>query len=200
MHLDGKSEELFLKFLDPRSVMLPSEIHELSRALLDAYRRQTADSPLKGENSFFNFMSEIMKKYYRYAEEIVVERKVKVTESGAILKWWKEIMAVPSIQGVLLSTPYSAAAPILKLAIITGYFVKEKWNKRSLRELIKAISSEVREDGSLQRFSEKIEDYEASMWRRVVESADEEVEELAIILEKARRKVYWRVKEEHWIS
>lgn len=98
MKLDKNSEELFLKYLDPTSMILPSEIHELSRVLLDAYRQQTATPFRNGETSFFSFMSEIMKKYYPYAEEIVVKRRVDVREHHNILKWWKELMTVPSIK------------------------------------------------------------------------------------------------------
>lgn len=129
MKLDSNLEELFLKYLDPTSMILPSEIHELSRILLDAYRQQTEKPSLNGETTFFSFMSEIMTKYYPYAEEIVVKRRVAVQEHHNILKWWKELMAVPSIQGILLTTPYTAAAPVLKLVVVAGYFVKEKWNK-----------------------------------------------------------------------
>lgn len=199
MKLDRTSEELFLKYLDPTSMILPSEIHELSRALLDAYRQQTKKSSLNGETSFFGFMSEIMKKYYLYAEETVVQKRVAVHEHRNILKWWKELMAVPSIQGVLLTTPYSAAAPVLKLAIVAGYFVKEKWNKKSLRELLKALSNEITEGRSLRSFSEKADSYEAAVFRKAIGSADPEVNELAIILEEARRRIYWRVEErQNW--
>lgn len=195
MRLNETSEKLFLKYLDPRTILLPSEIHELSRILLDAYRQQTEQTILNGETSFFSFISEIIKKYYPYAEEIVVKKRVIVQEHRDILKWWKELMAVPSIQGVLLASSYSLAAPVLKLVIVTGYFVKEKWNKKSLRELIKALSTEITEKRSLKNFSERADRYEATMFRKAVGSADLEVDELAIILEEARRKIYWRVEE-----
>lgn len=198
MKLDKTSEELFLRYLDPTSMILPSEIHELSRVLLDAYRQQTEKPFLNGETSFFSFMSEILKKYYPYAEEIVVKRRVAVHEHHNVLKWWKELMAVPSIQGILLTTPYSAAAPVLKLAIVAGYFVKEKWNKKSLRELLKALSNEIAEGRTLRDFSERAESYEAEVFRKAVGSADPEVDELAIILEEARRRIYWRVEEREY--
>lgn len=100
-------------------------------------------------------------------------------------------------QGILLTTPYSAAAHacILKLAIVAGYFVKDKWNKKTLRELLKALDNEITEKGSLRGFSEKADSYEAAVFRKAVGSADPEVDELAIILEEARRRIYWDVVE-----
>lgn len=48
-------------------------------------------------------------------------------------------------------------------------------------------------------FSERADSYEATLFRETVARADPEVDELAIILEKARRRIYWRVeKKEKW--
>lgn len=197
MNMDERSEKLFLKYLNPIEMILPSEIHELARVLLDAYRQQFEVDQLGNtfhEVSFFRFMSEILTKYYAYAERVAVERRINIEEHKNILKWWKEMMAVPSIQGVLVMTPYVAAAPILKLAIVAGYFVKEKWNKRNLRELLKNLSEEIIEGRSIKDFSERTDSYESAIFRKAVGSADVEVDELALILEEARSKIYWRVE------
>jgi len=194
MNLDQKSEKLFIRFMNPTEVLLPSEIHELARSLLDAYRKQTEDAYLQGEFPFFSFMSEIIKRYYLYIEEIVIKRRVTVREKRDILKWWKELIAVPSIQGILLATSHAEATPVLKLAIATGYFVKQKWNKRSLRKLIEALSQEISKGKSIREFSEQIRSYEYRLFRKVVGSAEPEVDELALLLEEARNRIYWQVE------
>jgi len=193
MVMNENCEKLLLSYLDPTKLILPTEIHELSRCLLDVYRQQTGENSLGVEASFLKFMSQIIVKYYPYVEEIVVKKNIVVEERHDVLKWWKELLAVPSIQGILVATPYSYAAPTLKLLVVAGYLVKEKWNKRSLRELIKTLSEEVSEGRLLHNFSERIQDREAVLFRHVVPSADPEVDELAILLEEARRRIYYDV-------
>jgi hypothetical protein len=198
--IDEKCENLLIRYLYPGQLIYPSEIHELSRGLLDAYRKQIEKSPYASEQSFFKFMSDIIEKYYTYVAEQVSKQNITIKEHQNILSWWKELLAVPSIQGVLVATQYAYAAPILKLSIVTGYFVKEKWNKKALRQVMDALGTEIIESPTLRNFSEKASTYEAKLYRKAVESSEPEVDELAIILEEARRKIYftiiWRVTDE----
>ena len=43
MLFDTKTEELWIKYLNPKETIFPAEIHELARGLLDAYRKITLD-------------------------------------------------------------------------------------------------------------------------------------------------------------
>jgi len=196
MWLDKETEKLFIRFLNPLEILLPSEIHELSRALLDAYRKQAQEK--LGDISFHYFIREILDKYYPYIEKLVIKRGISITEHINILKWWKQIIAVPSIQSLLINTPYSMAAPVLKICLVTAYLVKSKWHKRSLRKLVFSLDHEIREDGDLKKFSYKISEYEKHMLEEEVTSAESEVDELATMLIDARKKIYWRVKKESW--
>ena len=193
MTINEKHEDLLIRYLYPGKPILPSEIHELSRGLLDSYRRQNENIGNVSEQSFFKFISNIIEKYYVYVVENISKQNVTIEEHQNILSWWNQLLAVPSIQGVLVATKYAYAAPILKLTILTGFFVKEKWNKRSLRQVMNALGTEINEDPSLRNFSSKVSTYEARLYQKVVQSSEQEVDELAIILEEARRKIYYRV-------
>lgn len=192
MWLDERAEELFIRFLSPLEIPLPTEVHELSRLLLNAYNAQARKAG--GDISFYQFISEILQKYYPYIEKLIVENKVSITEHTNILKWWKQIIAVPSIQGLLVNTQYSLAAPVLKLCLVTGYLVKSKWNKRSIRKLVNKLDEEIKNRKSLKEFSQRIPEYEKDMLEESVSSSDDEVDELAVILIDARKKIYWNVK------
>ena len=189
--LSERQQDLVMKFLNPLETPLPTEIHELSRLLLDDYRYQA--SKAGGSISFYRFLIEIFKTYYPYIENLILKKRVTVQENTNILKWWKEILAVPSSQGLLLATPYSPAAPLLKLCIVTGYVVSTKWNKRSLRKLMNNFEQEMESNHSLHEFSSRIPADELRMLETHVSSAEDEVDELAETLSDARKRIYWKV-------
>jgi len=190
MWLSERTEKLWLRYLDPRKVVLPSEIHELARGLLDAYRRQLEEK--KGEFSFFMFVKEIIDRYHHYIEKICMN--VKVKESPDILKWWKEILAVPSIQGILLMSPYALGAPVIKLVLVALYLTRLAWTKRSMRKLIIALERDLREGKRLRAFSFKLLRHEYEMIREEVWSSAPEVDDLAEVLIEAREKIFWKLE------
>ena len=166
MLLDKETEKLFIRFLNPLEILLPSEIHELSRALLDAYRKQAQEK--SGDISFHYFIREILDRYYPYIEKLVIKRGISITERMNIFKWWKQIFAVPSIQSLLINTPYPMAAPVLKICLVTAYLVKSKWHKRTLRKLILSLDQEIGEGGDLKTFHIRYPNTKSTCYKKML--------------------------------
>jgi len=108
------------------------------------------------------FVKEIIDRYHPYIIKYIEKFswRAKIKESPDILKWWKEILVVPSIQGILLMSPYALGAPIIKLLLIALYLTKSAWTKRSMRKLIVALEKDLRNKRSLLDFSHNLLEHE----------------------------------------
>ena len=130
MLLDAKTEELWIKYLNPKEIIFPAKIHELARGLLDAYRKITLEKgDLSDEPTLPDFIARTVKEYGKYVEEYA--KKYKIEESPEILKWWMKASTV-STEGALLSLGWGYGAPVVKLSLIAIYFTKRFWNKSNV--------------------------------------------------------------------
>jgi len=85
--LDAETEKLWTKYLNPKEIIFPAEIHELARGLLDAYRKIALDKGnLSDEPTLLDFIR-MIREYGKYVEKYA--KRYKIEESPEIFKWRK---------------------------------------------------------------------------------------------------------------